>query len=332
MKSDTGHPQRTPRLLGWFKGLGRVQQVLTLVATVVGLPGLCFGAWRVFFPPKPPLISTQIVLDTSERMQKLLGGGTRLDAAKEVVENYVSGRPNDNIALRSFGGGCRKNGLLVDFGRHESAAIRQALASQTAHGEGGMAEAVIRASSDFNDLERFPPESVRQVIVLTAGPDVCDPQAKQKIADRMEELAGTVAFKKIRFRYVGLGVPNNLQDEVKEFAEETDAEVDFVDNRRELHDVVGASTVPAPLPRRSRSQPTERPLGQLRLISRTGDLIADRMRGVAATEESPLPVTAPSPLVAVSMTLGRGTKTIGELLEEITVAAPEPTPGATASP
>lgn len=123
----------------------------------------------------------------------------------------------DNLAFRRFGGPCKGDNtqLLVNFGQNNAKQIRAALPSVT-KGDTTTVNAVTRAASDFDDLQRFADVN-RRVLIITGGQDLCYPQAANVIRQ-------ILLSKKIRpiFWLIAMDVPPDQQRQLIEIGRATE--------------------------------------------------------------------------------------------------------------
>jgi len=94
------------------------------------------------------------------------------------------------------------------------------------------ANAIVRAVSDFDDLQRFADVN-RRVLIITGGRDMCDPQAADVIRQSLLK-------KKIRptFWFIDMDVPPDQERQLIEIGRATDGKLFHVKNQNELESIL----------------------------------------------------------------------------------------------
>src|SRR5262249_20317884 len=94
------------------------------------------------------------------------------------------------------------------------------------------ANAVVRAVSDFDDLQRFADVN-RRVLIITGGWDMCNPQSADVIRQSLQR-------KKIRpaFWFIGMDVPPDQQRQLNEIGRATEGKLFYVKNQNELENIL----------------------------------------------------------------------------------------------
>jgi hypothetical protein len=179
--------------------------------------------------PEPVLVNVELIVDASSEMDKKFGESTRFKAAVDELNDLAEAREADNLALWSFGGRCEKR-ELVDFGQGNDDAIRDALGTLEPQGKADLADTLIAATGDFNDLDRFPPEARKTVIVLTAGRDTCSGGSLREVSNRMEELGEGF---NVDFRIFGMDVGRRAKRKLRNLAGPS-VEVEFPKDSTDL--------------------------------------------------------------------------------------------------
>jgi Mg-chelatase subunit ChlD len=180
--------------------------------------------------------NVEIILDTSVAMQKPFEGGTKLEAAVKALNKVLSFQvaDRDNLAFRRYGGPCKGDNteLLVNFGQNNVKQIRDHLPSASKGDTTTTANAIVRAVSDFDDLQRFADVN-RRVLIITGGRDMCDPQAADVIRQSLLK-------KKIRptFWFIGMDVPPDQERQLIEIGRATDGKLFHVKNQNELENIL----------------------------------------------------------------------------------------------
>jgi hypothetical protein len=223
---------------------------LGLAATLVGLAtGIADLGDRLFPDPKVKDPNVEIVLDRSAAMaQNWAAGTTRFAAAVRRVDEIVGGEERGhNVALRAFGGACdEESERLVGFGTDNADRIRDALAGEQVRGESNLVIAVADATGDFADLERFPNDVGKRIIVVTAG-HTCGGDATSQIRERFRTI-GRERRISLDFRFVGVGVPEEDRLELRDLARELRApEPLFAETEDELDRALQQLAVTEPL-------------------------------------------------------------------------------------
>jgi hypothetical protein len=227
-------PQDRARIRGLFKGswgiVGGVATALAAVATAVAL-------WDRFTDEAEAAPSTnniEFVLDSSEGMGVALPtGGTRLDAAVDVLSEELTPHSRTNTALRSFGSECDDTSdLRVDFATENVERIRDSLDDDPpeASGKANLAFAILEAANDFDDVERFPPSTARRVVAITGSADECNRDPVAWVKDRAPEGVD------IDIDIIGFGLSPEEQAELNDLASAfgSNARTEFASDPAEL--------------------------------------------------------------------------------------------------
>jgi len=191
------------------------KKVLTVLAVATALAGAISKMRETLKrpPPDPPLHAleiTEIIIDRSGQMgDKRDGDISKLDIARESARRVLEeAGTTDVFALRDFGGSnCREiTRLRVKPGQKNQAAIEKALSDLRPEGKSGLARAVIDATDDFAEGDRFKTLKKRIVVVAgSASRDSCsrgDPIAE--IRDRMERIKESNI--RLDFHFIAIGV------------------------------------------------------------------------------------------------------------------------------
>ena len=226
-------PQDRARIRDWFKGswaiVGGVATALAAVATAVAL-------WDRFTDEAqaaPRTNNIEFVLDSSAGMAAALpGGGTRLDAAVDVLNDELAPHSRTNTALRSFGSECDETSdLRVGFATENVERIRDSLDDDPpeASGKANLAFAILEAANDFDDAERFPPSTNRRVIVITGSADECNRDPVAWVEERAPDGVD------VKLRIIGFGLSPEEQAELSDLGEAFgNARTEFAANPAEL--------------------------------------------------------------------------------------------------
>jgi von Willebrand factor type A domain len=190
------------------------------IATALAAVATAFALWDRFTEEAQAAPSTnniEFLLDSSEGMGAALpAGGTRLDAAIEVLHEELTPHSRTNTALRSFGSECDESSdLRVDFATENVERIRDSLDEDPPEptGKANLAFAILEAANDFDDAERFPPSTTRRVVVITGSADECNRDPVAWVEERAPEGVD------IDIDIVGFGLSPEEQAELNDLAE-----------------------------------------------------------------------------------------------------------------
>jgi Ca-activated chloride channel family protein len=152
-------------------------------------------------------VSLGLILDCSASMwNRLEDGRYRIDAAKQVLTDFVSSLPEDgqqNIGLRIYGskihfskpGACQDSELVVPIEGFERAKILEAVRSARAVGATPLAKSLELAAGDFQKPGK------RRLIVFTDGEESCG----GNVAAAIESLRARGV--EVDVRLIGIGLP-----------------------------------------------------------------------------------------------------------------------------
>ena len=121
--------------------------------------------------------SVQIVVDTSRSMWGQIGGVSKMQIAKETLEDVTYWLPPDlNLALRAYGNtspvetnNCSDSSLLVPFSETNRDGIRRAIAGLKPTGQTPIAYALQQAGRDFGMID-----SDRAIVLVSDGIESCN--------------------------------------------------------------------------------------------------------------------------------------------------------------
>ncbi len=146
----------------------------------------------------------QLILDASGSMyNKIDDGRYRIVAAKDVLQDFVRGLPDDglNVGLRIYGseidskqdGSCRDSKLFVPMQGLDRNALLQTIRNTRAKGSTPIAFSLEQAAADF-------PEGVSQclIVLVTDGEEVCGGDVRAS-AERLAEIGCEVDLRIIGF-------------------------------------------------------------------------------------------------------------------------------------
>jgi hypothetical protein len=181
----------------------------SLFKAAVAVVGLLGAVWALLGAPKPwdvakditaaaplPLKNTEIVLDASAHMGEPFGRVTKYDIAATEAARWAISDEEAGLALRVAGGTCNEPGRpLVDFGKSNSAEVREAALEQKPAGKSNFAAAVRAAITDFSEAEFKRPGSENQVMVFLGGDDECWGVPGEEIRDELEQSGVKTVFR-----------------------------------------------------------------------------------------------------------------------------------------
>jgi hypothetical protein len=123
-------------------------------------------------------------------------------------------------------------GPLVAFGDGHADDVGKAAREQSPEGASNLVNAVVAAIDDFNDGDRFPSdrEFVKRIVVVTGTSDACFEEDASEMIRRRLEQADIV----LDFTFVGVAVPEDERDRLREVAGDLEAPVIFADTDEEL--------------------------------------------------------------------------------------------------
>ena len=235
-----GSRGRTRRLWEEYPAYRNVMAVVVLAGAVGGIVATVLGLWPDDNPSKPVRQNVEWVLDDSAGMAEPLDGSTKLAAAVAAINSRAVRLNRANLALRRFGGECGEaSDALVGFGTGRAGDIAEHLAEQTPAGEANLAGAVVEAATDYGDVERFPADVSKRIIVVTGRGDTCE-------ADPAAVIARDVpADIDVDLQFVGLRVPSGDRQELEEMAARFEGgRVQFVDTDEGLRSALGDVAAP----------------------------------------------------------------------------------------
>ena len=123
---------------------------------------------------------------------------------------------------------------MVKFAQDNERRVEGALADLRPSGETTLVSAIVEATGDFNDPERFGPDVNKSIIVITGGGDTCHANPTQAIRDRLREVASNEDPIRISFRLIGMGLSDEEKAGLAEIAAETGGRVSYADSEEEL--------------------------------------------------------------------------------------------------
>ena len=157
--------------------------------------------------PETPVTEIELILDASGSMwNKLEDGRFRIDAAKQVLTEFISetpARPDLRIGLRIYGakvhyskpGACEDSELVAPIAPLDRPRLLAAVRGARAIGATPLAHSLELAAQDFHESGR------KQVLVCTDGEESCGGDVAAAIA-RLKALGSDVDV-----RFIGIGLP-----------------------------------------------------------------------------------------------------------------------------
>lgn len=211
--------------------LGSIVCICGIIVTLISI--LLPGPERTVVPPSIELSrfvkpleekvmeNTELVLDCSAAMSEPFAGGTKLEAAFEEIDRLllIQIADADNLAFRQFGGGCDSDNtrLLVSFGQNQKDEVRTAARSVKVGGEAPLVTAVVEATSDFNEIERFA-EACKRIIVILGSESFCEDDPMELIRQRLESRKDDI---ELSFVFIGDSSSATVTDELARIATAT---------------------------------------------------------------------------------------------------------------
>jgi Mg-chelatase subunit ChlD len=176
----------------------------------VRAPGCAEVAVRAEHDGKPALSvskrAVEIVVDASGSMWAQMGGRTKIEIAKQILDDALGWLPPDlNLSLRAYGHqsdrreqNCEDSELLVPPGSGNRDAIRSAIAGLTPQGQTPIGYSLAQVSDDFGGFQ-----GERAVVLVTDGLESCDGDATAEARALQED--GPVPVHVIGFGLGGKG-------------------------------------------------------------------------------------------------------------------------------
>jgi hypothetical protein len=218
----------------WYK---RTNAILSLSGGAIALIASVAGLWKILFDPPSVMTNVEFVVDVSEGFGAPLAGLTKSTATAEAVSNGLTGvSSTDNIAVRTFGGACDSSGtqLISDFGRNNLNKVGAALQAAKFRGRRPLVRALIEATGDFNDYERFG-NKIKKLILITGGLDNCPDTSASPDLDKIR-ISSRLASMKISMDVVviGVGIPLSQRDELASIAAAAGGMALFADSKEQI--------------------------------------------------------------------------------------------------
>lgn len=224
----------------WYKN---VMAVIALVAAIAGgVYGLVQFLEAHVFSSHKVRTNIEIVVDRSKAMEASFDGVSKWNAAIAAVGGILADKvaKRDNLALRQFGGPClgENSELVVDFAQDNEGSVANAMHGVRLGGETTIASALVEATGDFNDPDRFGPDVNKSIIVITGGVDACHDRPEDVVRDRLLDVVRGEDAIRISFRLIGAGLTPEEQADLTELAAETGGRVAFADDAAALNRAV----------------------------------------------------------------------------------------------
>lgn len=215
------------------------KNAMALFAFVAALSALIGGAHSLLTRKPPEVVhdNTELIVDRSQRMGDSWEGTTRLrvaeSAARSVVGTIADG---ENLALRQFGGPCQASNtrLIVPFAQGNAERVRSQLDKLKPAGDAPLNRALNEAIGDFGDQKRFEGANKR-ILVITGSDDTCQaPELREAIREKLAAAASGSYKIRLDFRFVGIGLTPEQQQNLKELAVTTGGQANFADHPAEV--------------------------------------------------------------------------------------------------
>lgn len=168
--------------------------------------------------PETPVTEIELILDASGSMwNKLEDGRFRIDAAKQVLTEFISetpARPDLRIGLRIYGakvhyskpGACEDSELVAPIAVLDRPRLLAAVRQARAIGATPLAKSLNLAAQDFQATGR------KQVLICTDGEESCGGDVAAAIA-RLKALGSDVDV-----RFIGIGLPAAAAERLSKLA------------------------------------------------------------------------------------------------------------------
>jgi hypothetical protein len=184
----TSNAKAPPQKRSWiWWAVGGCALLAVLACGVAAAAGGFFYLQRNRTDADQPTV--EYILDSSPRMALANEGGSRIEVARGVMAEIVRpANPDLTSGLRVFGNGalpqpCQDTELIVPFAQSNQDQIADELGgvSVGANSDSALSEAMIAAIKDL--AATGGPHSL---VVVTGGPDACNPQAGELIAQEAD--------------------------------------------------------------------------------------------------------------------------------------------------
>lgn len=232
-----------------------------------------------------PVTEIELILDASGSMwNKLEDGRFRIDAAKQVLTEFISqtpARPDLRIGLRIYGakvhyskpGACEDSELVAPIAALDRSRLLAAVRDARAIGATPLAHSLNLAAEDFHEAGR------KQVIVCTDGEESCGGDVAAAIA-RLKALGSDVDV-----RFIGIGLPAAAADRLGKLAP-----IENVNSARRLAEAIGTATratvgggaaTPPPAAKKAGATPSAAPQSAPKLAQVVVNVIRERQPVIA---------------------------------------------------
>jgi hypothetical protein len=181
-------------------------------------------------PEPPPSLHIEIVIDTSEEMNKAFEGKTKLAAAVAAL-HPIPYFENDNLALRSVGGECGKDEgsqQVVQFGRKIQEEIEASANRLQPRGHASIVTGIAAAIADLEPLRDAP----RRIVVLTGG-EFCPDEDFSEITLRMK--TAKLEPTELDIHVIGLGLSGESQQKLGALVSDVGGFLSVVKTAAEIH-------------------------------------------------------------------------------------------------
>lgn len=181
-----------------------------------------------------------ILLDASGSMAQQVGGRTKMDLAKEAINNFVASMPEGaNVSLRVYGHkgsnndsdkqlSCGSTELLYDLKEYNQSEFAESLGSFQPTGWTPIAKAINEAKADFEKADK-PGQNI--IYVVSDGVETCDGdpvQAAKSLHDSDIEAVVNI---------IGFNVDSAGQKQLLEVAQAGGGEFETVDSAEDFNQI-----------------------------------------------------------------------------------------------
>jgi Ca-activated chloride channel family protein len=206
--------------------------LLASIAVVATVAVTLAHAAPLAAPPAQDQTHVQLILDASASMwNKLEDGRYRIVAAKEVLNDFIGGLPDNpglNVGLRVYGsqvhfkedGACEDTRLFVPMQGVDRAEMLSVVKSAKAIGSTPLAMSILAAADDF------PAQGEKLIVVVTDGEEACGGDLQAAVA-RLRE-AGV----NIDLRIIGIDLSDEAVARFQDVAQ--------IENASSARDLAGA--------------------------------------------------------------------------------------------
>ncbi|MCM3324861.1 MULTISPECIES: VWA domain-containing protein [Cytobacillus] len=187
--------------------------------------------------------NVEIVLDASGSMANYMGSKTRMDLAKESIEEFASTLPEDvNLSLRVYGHegsgsdedkkmSCAANELVYESKTYNESELSNALDSFDPAGWTPLAQSIKEAKED---LSKYSGEEHKNVVyIVSDGIETCDGDPVAAAKELKDSGISPVV------NVIGFDLASKDEQQLKEIAKAADGSYVNVNNQNQLNDELG---------------------------------------------------------------------------------------------